>query len=276
MQFLMLGHFGRSSFALKTMTFGRYISGTSPLHRLDPRTKILCSLVLATLIFTCDSPVFLGGFVLVLFFAPALIGLPLSVTSSLQRSLLPLLTLVFVLNAVVTPGDPLQVFSYPVGFISVEGFTRGGLLALRLNTITFLFAWLSICTSPSELSDSLNVLLKPLRRLGVPTQDLTLALTVALRFVPIVFTEAERIHHAQVSRGAQISGVHRLTRFIPVLMPLFVAAFTRAEKLTQTLESRGYRHRAARSMYHTLAFKTGDWFAFIGIACFATLLFVTL
>jgi energy-coupling factor transport system permease protein len=258
------------------MTLGRYIASPSWLHRLDPRTKILCGLALAFLALKMNSPVYLGSIVLALLLFPFFTMLPFYITGKLQSSILPLLAVVFFVNAGLTPGQPVELSFCTLNWITTEGLARGSTLALRLNTMVLIFAWVSISTSPSELSDSLEALLRPLNRIGIPTRDLVLALAVALRFVPLVLLEAERIYQAQVSRGAHFSGMRRLTHFIPVLMPLFVATFTRAERLTQTLESRGYRSILTRSQYQTLTFRRCDFIALLTVGCPAAFIFVAL
>lgn len=252
------------------MTLGRYIPGQSWLHQLDPRTKMMCALIFVLLVLNNHSPLFLASIVLSLLFLPLITMLPLYITVQLQKSLLFLLIAVFFLNGLLTPGHPIQLQDHTMPLVTQEGLTRGGTLALRLNAIVFLFAWITMTTSPTEISDSLERLLRPLNKLKVPTRDIVLAFVIALRFVPLVFKEAERLLQAQRARGAQFSGIKRLTRFIPILIPLFVAAFTKAERLTQALESRGYQHTKTRSQYQTLTFKRRDWLALISVGCFAT------
>lgn len=258
------------------MTLGRYIPGQSWLHQLDPRTKILCGLILTLLMLKIQSPMLLSGIVILLFLFPLITMLPLYITFKLQKPLLPLLVIIFLLNTGFTSGESIQALPSYLSWVSKEGLTRGSILALRLNAMVLLFAWMTITTSPSELSDSLENVLGPLNKLRIPTRDIVLALTIALRFVPIVLLEAERLNKAQLSRGAQFSGLRRLTRFVPILMPLFVATFARAERLTDTLESRGYQHHPFRTQYHTLTFKRSDLIAFMTVAIFITYLLLNL
>jgi len=258
------------------MILGRYIPSQSWLHLLDPRTKILCGLILATLVITIHTLSFLAGLVLTLLILPLLTHLPWRITVEFQKSLLLLLGVVFLLNAHLTPGHPLLISSHTITWVTTEGLIRGSTLALRLNAIVLLFAWMTLTTSPSHFSDSLEMLLRPLEKMRIPTQGVVLALAVALRFVPIVLKEAHRLHLAQLSRGANFSGVRHLTRFVPILIPLFVATFTRAEHVTQTLESRGYQNHPSRTHYDTLTFKRRDFLAFALTGCFATYMFITL
>jgi energy-coupling factor transport system permease protein len=258
------------------MILGRHIPSQSWLHQLDPRTKILCGFILATLVIKIDSPSFLAGMVLTLFFLPLLTSLPWRITPGLQKSFWPVLGVVFLLNAHLTPGQPFTIASHTFSWITTEGLMRGSTLALRLNAIVLLFAWMTLNTSPTDFSDSLEMLLRPLDKIRIPTQGVILALAVALRFVPIVLKEAQRLHLAQLSRGADFSGIRSLTRFVPILMPLFIATFTRAEHLTQTLESRGYQHHPFRSHFYTLTFKQSDFLAFGLVGCFATYMFIIL
>lgn len=258
------------------MKFGRYINGNSWLHKLDPRTKLVCAITLALLALRVDSPIFLGGFVIALLILPILVKLPLRITGQLQKSLWVLLGIIFCLNAFLTPGQPIQIFSQVFSWFTIEGVTRGSTLALRLNTMVLLFAWLTICTSPTDLSDSLGLLLRPLNKCHIPTQPIILGLAVAFRFVPLIFSEADRIYQAQRARGAHFSGHRRFTRFIPILIPLFVATFMRADRLTQTLESRGFRTDLERSTYYSLSFHHTDLIALIAVSGFTIATLITL
>jgi len=258
------------------MKFGRYINGNSWLHRLDPRTKLFCVITLALLVIKIDSPSFLSGFVIALLILPSFVQLPLRITGQLQKSLLPLLCVIFALNAYLTPGQPVQIFSQVLGGFTTEGISRGSTLALRLNSMVLLFAWLTISTSPTDLSDSLGLLLRPLNKCHIPTQPIILGLAVAFRFVPLVFSEAERIYQAQKARGAHFSGYRRLTRTVPILIPLFVATFMRADRLTQTLESRGFRTDLERSTYYALRFHSPDLIALIAVSGFTIATLLTL
>ncbi|MGA1197501.1 MAG: energy-coupling factor transporter transmembrane component T family protein [Candidatus Latescibacterota bacterium] len=258
------------------MILGRYIPSQSWLHLLDPRTKIVSGIILATLVIKTDTPGFLAGLVFVLFILPLLTRLPWRITWGIQKSLWPLLSVVFLLNAYLTPGITVTIASHAIFGVTEEGLLRGGTLALKLNAIVLLFAWMTLTTSPSNFSDSLEMLLRPLEKMRIPTQGLILALAVALRFVPLILKEAQRLHLAQLSRGADFSGIRHLTRFVPILIPLFVATFTRAEHLTQTLDSRGYQHHPSRTHFDTLIFKRRDYLAFALVGCFATYMFTIL
>lgn len=254
------------------MNFGRYITGHSWLHQLDPRSKMISCAILTFLLFHTPSPVFLVCLVLSLLLLPFFVKMPWFVVGHLQKRLVPLLLIVFMANLLLTPGSVLEIQNHTISGATYEGLNRGITLALRLNAVILIFSWLTLCTSPSDLTDTLAHVLRPLNKWGISTHPIVLALSVALRFVPIVFQESERIYLAQVSRGASFSGLNRITGFVSMLIPLFGATISQAERLTHTLESRGYQLNQTRSQYKAYCFHRRDWIALITLCSLATFL----
>ena len=164
------------------------------------------------------------------------------------------------LNGALTPG--LSVFQDLPGIslLSDEGLRRGAFFALRLTALVLLASLLTLTTSPLDLADGLERLLGPARRVGVPVHDLAMTLTIALRFVPTLADEAERLRRAQLSRGADIErGITRRIRgMTSLLVPLFLSAFRRADRLAMAMEARCYRGEEGRSHFSRMRFGTAD------------------
>ncbi len=249
---------------LSGISLGQYIPGDSPLHRLDPRTKVICVLAAAVsiLVFT-NWP----GFALVaLFTLTALLvsRLPAGIILGSLRSLWLLLAITFLLQAFLTPGTLLAALG-PLK-ISREGVFAAGEIVLRL-TLLILIAFLpTLTTPPIRLTAGLEGILSPLQRLGVPAHELAMMMTLALRFIPTLLQEAEIVISAQRSRGAAFTGgspAGWARSLLPLFVPLFAGALRRADDLAVAMESRCYRGGANRTRMNALRFAVAD-FAAIG------------
>lgn len=223
-----------------------YYPGDTLLHRLDGRVKILLLLLLFVLLFVCDGWAaygLMGAFTLALL---AVAKLP---PRLLLGALKPVLWLVL----------------FTVGLHAWAGTLALGLqLSLRLVFLLLLSALLTFTTSPLTLTDSLEALLSPFKGVGVPAHELALMISIALRFVPTLQDEMARIIKAQESRGADLSSgnlVKRFKGFVPILVPLFVSAFRRADDLAVAMEARCYRGGEGRTRLHELRVARRDWLA---------------
>jgi len=216
-----------------TITIGSYLPGASALHRADPRTKIICALLLMIALFITN------------WWAPVLIALALAVILAslaripagyLLRALRPvLIILLFTLAVNAVAFSPLR--------FSLAGLERGALFALRIVAIMLISTLVTLTTSPVALTDGLTLLAAPLRRLKVPVDDLAMMLSIALRFIPTIMTEAQTIIKAQTARGAQFSSgplTKRLRAWTVILIPLLIQLFRRADTLALAMESRCY------------------------------------
>ncbi|PZN09177.1 energy-coupling factor transporter transmembrane protein EcfT [Thermaerobacter sp. FW80] len=231
---------------------GQYVPGDSPLHRLDPRTKVVLLAAYSLVLFLVRQWAAYGvlaGFVLG---AAVLARLPLAGVLGGMRPMLWLVGLTLVLNLVAVPGDPLLTLGPLVA--TQQGLELGLRLAVRLLLLVTAAALLTLTTSPIALTDGLEALLRPLGR-RVPAHELAMMMTIALRFIPTLAEEAERIMKAQMARGAQFhrgGPLRRLRALVPLLVPLFVGAFRRADELALAMEARGYRGGAGRTRYREL------------------------
>lgn len=245
---------------LRDIALGRYVAVESPVHRLDPRTKFLAvmALMVGTVTTTQWAPAALVAAAVLA--GAAVAHLPLRLV---LRNLIPfvwLFAFTFFLHAVMTPGQ--VVWRLPVADVPFTdaGLRLGTLFTVRLAAVVTTAALLTLTTAPMEITDGLERLLSPLRRFGFPAHELAMMVSIALRFIPVLVEEAERLHRAQVSRGADFSGgpIARARKLVPLLVPLFIAAFARADRLALAMESRCYRGGEGRTSYRQLCFAWRD------------------
>ena len=262
---------------LKDITLGRYIAAESPLHRLDPRTKIIGTLVLMTAVLL--SPQF-SSLILYCAFLALLVPLSRIRLGVFLRNLRPFVWLfgfTLVLWALWPPPLPYTVLwdlPYSDLVVTAEGLQRGAFFALRLSVVIVTASLLTLTTSPTELTDGLERLLSPLRVIGFPAHELAMMVTISLRFVPVLVDEAERLRKAQLARGADFGGgpIRRARSLIPLLVPLFISAFTRADRLALAMESRCYQGGAGRTHFRELELGRRDLLAGLAVAAAAALL----
>lgn len=250
---------------LKDITLGQYFPGNSPVHRLDPRTKLIFLVVYIVALFTAVS--WLSYAVMFAFLASA-IAISKIPLKSLVRGMKPLvLILVFtgILNIFFTPGET-KLVSFWVITITLEGLVRAFFMMLRilmLITGTFL---LTYTTSPISLTDGLESLLGPLKVLRMPVHELAMMMCIALRFIPTLIEETDKIMSAQKARGADFESGNLMTRvkaLVPILVPLFISAFRRADELATAMECRCYQGGDGRTKMKLLRYKRLDYNAFV-------------
>lgn len=245
------------------MALGQYHKSDSALHRMDPRFKILIAVAYMLIIFIARDAI---GLLLVLAFLAAAVawsGIPLRMLAVSLRPVIVFVVFTFVVNllfirsghSLATLG-PLTITS---GGVSTASFMTTRLLALFVST-----ALLGFTTSPVDLADGMEGLLSPLERFGVPAHEISMMMSIALRFIPILVAEKERIVRAQTARGADFESGHLIARtraLIPVLTPLFMSAFRHAEDLAIAMESRCYHGKEGRTRVKTLSPGRTDWVA---------------
>lgn len=262
--------------SLSTVTIGQYFPGNSLLHRLDPRTKILGVLLLSIAIFlpkAWPGYALLGALVLT---AVWISRVPLGMILRGLRLILIFLVIASLFNLFLTPGEP--IFTLGRLSISREGLMISAQAVIRLLLLIISASLLTLTTSPIRLTDGLERLLRPFTRIGVPAHELALMMTIALRFIPTLMEEADRIMRAQAARGADFqsgSVTDRVRGLIPVLVPLFVAAFRRADELATAMEARGYRGGQGRTRMKELQWSLRDGLA-LGLLLLLTALVVYL
>lgn len=234
-------------------TIAQYYAGDSLLHRLDPRAKFVAVSALAVALFVRDSFAALAVYAAVAILACVLSGVPFAWFWRAFRPLLWLVGLTFVAQVVFAPGEPF--FSFGFIHLSRRGLELAAFLSLRLVVLVLFGSVLTLTTPSIALTDGLAWLGRPLRRLRVPTDELALMVTIALRFIPTLLVELDTIMRAQRARGADFrrGGLRERTRsLVPVLVPLFVLSFRRADELALAMEARCYRPGAVRTRLHPL------------------------
>jgi energy-coupling factor transport system permease protein len=258
------------------VTIGQYVPRESPIHRLDPRTKIAGVTAFMVVIFVARDFVGYGLLTLFLLGVILLARIPLGFVLRGLRPIIFLLVLTVVLNMFFSGVDGgTVVFRIWRLAATREGIIRALFIAARLILLVGVTSLLTFTTSPVELTDGIERLLRPFRRIGVPAHELAMMMTIALRFIPTLLEETEKIMKAQMARGAVFDrgGVLRRARaLIPVLVPLFVSAFRRADELALAMEARCYRGGEKRTRMRELRFAPRDAAA-LGITAVASVLF---
>ena len=244
---------------LKDITLGQYFPGESAVHRLDPRLKILLVLAYIILLFVVEGPVSYG--VLAVFLA-LVVGLSRVSIRMVFRGIKPILFIIIftsLLNMFYTPGRVLWEW----GFLrlTVEGIFAAVIMVVRLVFLIVGTSMLTYTTSPIVLTDGLERLLSPLKRVHFPAHELAMMMTIALRFIPTLVEETGKIMNAQKARGADFESgglIHRARALIPILVPLFVSSFRRADELAVAMECRLYRGDVGRTRMRELKITRSD------------------
>ncbi len=255
---------------ISDITLGQFFPGRSPLHRMDPRTKILLTVFFIVSVFLVKTPI---EFSVLLFGVIALVFISRISFKVILKGIKPIIyVLIFtaVINIFVTKGGGEPLLSFWVMKIYREGIIRALFMSSRvILLIVGTSVLLTYTTSPISLTDGIESLLSPLKKIGVPVHVFAMMMTIALRFIPTLIEETEKIMNAQKSRGANFSSgslIKRAKALIPILVPLFVSSFKRADELATAMECRCYRGDKNRTKliklkYHAIDF---SWFA-IGI-----------
>ncbi|MBE7008910.1 MAG: energy-coupling factor transporter transmembrane protein EcfT [Ruminococcaceae bacterium] len=245
---------------LKDITLGQYFPGNTLAHKLDPRTKLLAVVCYIVAIFSCHSVWGYGAAIVTLIVSARVSKVG---AKALFRGLRPVLFIIVftaVLNLFYTPGE--VVWTWWVLKITREGVRMSVAMVARITLLitgTFL---LTYTTSPIRLTDGLESLLSPLKKLHVPVHELAMMMSIALRFIPTLIEETDKIMSAQKARGADFESgglVQRAKALIPLLVPLFVSAFRRADELATAMECRCYHGGEGRTKLHVLRFAARDY-----------------
>lgn len=245
---------------LKDITLGQYFPGNSVLHRADPRTKILLVFAIIVAIFVCDRPL---PFVLLAVFIVGLVYIARLKLRMVLRGLKPLLFIIVftaVLNLFMTAGGRV-LWQFGAVSITSAGISRAALIVVRMLLLIAGASLLTYTTSPIQLTDGLERLLSPLKKLRVPVHELAMIMSLALRFIPTLVEETDKIMSAQKARGADFESgnlLHRAKALIPILVPLFVSSFRRADELATAMECRLYRGDIGRTHLRQLKFGRAD------------------
>ncbi|MBO5317979.1 MAG: energy-coupling factor transporter transmembrane protein EcfT [Oscillospiraceae bacterium] len=257
---------------LKDITLGQYFPGNSPVHRLDPRTKLILLVVYIVALFSAGNWVSYGVVFAFLAISIAVSQIPLKSILHGMKPLVFILIFTGILNIFFTAGETVLVSFWGIS-ITLEGIIRAFFMVLRilmLITGTFL---LTYTTSPISLTDGLESLLGPLKKLHLPVHELAMMMCIAMRFIPTLIEETDKIMSAQKARGADFESgslLDRVKALVPILVPLFISAFRRADELATAMECRCYQGGDGRTKMKLLRYKLLDFKGFgVGVVLLA-------
>lgn len=250
---------------LRDITLGQYYPADSPVHKLDPRVKLFGALVYIVSLF-----VFRGifGFLLAtifLFFLIKICQVPFRFMVKGLKPIVILMVFTAVFNLFLTPGKQV-LFHYGILTITMEGVKNAAFMLVRLTYLIVGTSVMTLTTTPNQLTDGLEKALKPLSKVGVPVHAVSMMMSIALRFIPILIEETDIIMKAQMARGADFeegSLIVRAKNMIPLLVPLFISAFRRADDLAMAMEARCYEGGEGRSKMRPLSYRRMDYGAYL-------------
>lgn len=254
---------------LKDITIGQYFPGNTIIHRLDPRMKIIITALFIASLFFINSfipYIFILGFILTVV---NISKVPLKFILKGIRPLLFIILITFTINVFMTKGEVL----FEIGPLTVtkEGLYLAVFMALRLVFLVIGTSLLTLTTSPIALTDGIEKLLSPFKKIGLPAHELAMMMTIALRFIPTLLEETDKIMKAQMARGADFESGNILSRaknLVPLLVPLFINAFRRADELATAMEARCYRGGDNRTRLNELRLKKIDIVALTSMIIF--------
>ena len=261
---------------LRDINIGQHFPGNSLVHRFDPRLKLVLTVAYIVLLFAASNPLGLTLSILFLGVMYKVAKIPVKMIGKSLKPILPIVLFTAVLNLffVSGEGDPLVHFWFLT--IYAEGVRYAVLMAVRVMALIAGTSLLTYTTSPIVLTDAIEQLLKPLGKLHFPVHELAMMMSIALRFIPTLIEETDKIMNAQKARGAQLDTgkmTDRVKALVPVLIPLFISAFRRADELAMAMECRCYRGGTGRTRLKVLRCEKQDYIDLaVCIACFAVIL----
>lgn len=263
---------------LKDITIGQYVPGDSLVHKLDPRIKIIMSFIYIIAIFIVNN--YLGCGIVFLFTLFAILISQISF-KYIFNGLKPIIVLVIItalLNMFMTDGKGDPIFHWMFLKVYKEGINLAIFMVLRLIFLITSTSLLTLTTSPIELTDGIERLLNPFKKIGLPAHELAMMMTIALRFIPTLMDETDKIMKAQMARGADFESgniINKAKNLIPLLVPLFVSSFRRADELAMAMEARCYRGGEGRTRMKILKLESTDFMALFVIAAFAVICIIS-
>ena len=261
---------------LRDITIGQHFPGDSLVHKFDPRMKLVLTIVYIILLFAASNPL---GLTLSLVFLVAMYGvakIPFKLITKSLKPILPIILFTAVLNLFFVSGEGEPLVHFWVLNIYAEGLRYAILMAVRVMALIAGTSLLTYTTSPIVLTDAIEQLLKPLGRLHFPVHELAMMMSIALRFIPTLIEETDKIMNAQKARGAMLdngSMMERVKALVPVLIPLFISAFRRADELAMAMECSCYRGGYGRTRLKVLRCTRQDYIDLaVCIVCFMVIL----
>ena len=248
---------------LRDITLGQYYQTKSVIHELDPRVKIVATLGFIIFLFMVNN---LTGYAVAATYLATIIYLshvPPSFIFRGMKAIFMLLLITFLFNLFLTPGEALV--SFWIFNITKEGLVLAGKMAIRLMFLITGSSVMTLTTTPNQLTDGLEVLLGPLKKLKVPVHEIAMMMAIALRFIPILMEETDKIMKAQMARGADFETggmIKKAKSLVPILVPLFISAFRRANDLAMAMEARCYHGGEGRTRMKPLMYRHRDFVAY--------------
>ncbi|MCR5010984.1 MAG: energy-coupling factor transporter transmembrane protein EcfT [Lachnospiraceae bacterium] len=258
---------------LRDITIGQYYQADSVMHRLDPRTKIVLTFVYILSLFIFENPAVYSVAALFLIIEIILSKVPVLYMVRGLKPVVFLLAFTVVVNMFFTGGQ--ELFSFWIFRITIEGIKRSAYLVGRIVFLVLASNLMTLTTAPVSLTNALEYLMKPLKLLRVPVHEVAMMMSIALRFIPILVDETNKIMKAQIARGADFESgniIKKTKSFVPIIIPLFVSAFRRANNLAQAMEARCYNGGEGRTRLNPLKYKRGDIVAYVLLVIYAVLI----
>lgn len=260
---------------LRDITLGQYYQTESVIHRLDPRVKLVTTICFIISLFIVDN--WIGYLIAILFLALVirLSRVPVKFMVRGMKSILFLLIVAGCFNLFLTPGEVLVSFWKLK--ITKEGIFLASFMALRLILLIMGSSVMTLTTTPNQLTDGLEKLLGPLKHLRVPVHEIAMMMSIALRFIPILMEETDKIMKAQIARGADFESgnlIKKAKSLVPLLVPLFISAFRRANDLAMAMETRCYRGGEHRTKMKPLIYRKRDWCAYGAVLVYLAVIVV--
>ena len=252
---------------VRDVAFGQYFPGNSLLHRLDPRTKLIGFVALIAVIFCTFNYPALAIVVGVTAFLLLSSGIPFKFYLKSLKVILIVVLITSLLNLFYGSGEP--IWQWWILKLTWNGIHRAIFVTVRIVCLILLSSCLTFTTSPTELTDAIERLMKPLNKIHFPVHEIAMMMSLALRFVPTLLEETDKIMQAQKARGADLDSgnfIHRAKALVPILIPLFVSAFRRAYDIATAMECRCYRGGTGRTRMKTLRMSGRDAACFVALA----------
>lgn len=260
---------------LRDITLGQYYQADSVIHRLDPRVKLVATIGFIISLFVVDSWIGYVAAAIFLAFMIKLSKVPFHYMVKGMKAIVFILMITVVFNLFLTPGEPLvSVWKLT---ITKQGLRTAVMMAVRLSFLIVGSSLMTLTTTPNSLTDGMEKLMNPLKCVKVPVHEIAMMMSIALRFIPILLEETDKIMKAQIARGADFESgnmIQRAKSMIPILVPLFVSAFRRANDLAMAMEARCYRGGEGRTKMKPLRYKGRDRMAYLTMTAYVVLVVV--
>lgn len=258
---------------LREITIGQYYATDSLLHRLDPRVKIAGTLLYIISLFLVHHYIGLVVAALIFGVMVRMSNVPFRFIVKGLKPIMMMLVFTALLHLFCTPGK--AIFSLGVLHITIEGVQKCIFLTVRLTLMMIGSSLMTLTTTPNQLTDGIEQMLRPLRKLHIPVHEFALMMSIALRFIPILMEELDKIMKAQLARGADFESGnfwHRLKNMLPILLPLFASAMRRANELAYAMDARCYHGGEGRTKMKPLRYGYRDMIGYISIVCYLIVL----